>query len=143
MKFSRHSGGLAAAGTVLLWVSAFPAISVAVVGLGPAGLSVARLAIASVCVGLAAPFLGVRRPRARDLPLIALCGQATISLYLVPAAAIVISLVSLSQIPGIIELAGGALALAGVILASTRPRHGPRQPGPGRSAAVSGTHQAG
>jgi drug/metabolite transporter (DMT)-like permease len=81
MRFSRHSGGLAAAGTVLLWASAFPAISVAVGGLGPAGLSVARLAIASVSLGLAAPFVGVRRPHARDLPLIALCGAAGMTAY--------------------------------------------------------------
>jgi hypothetical protein len=62
-------------------------------------------------------------------------GQATTSLYLVPAAAIVISLIWLSQIPGIIELAGGALALAGVILASTRPRHRRHQPSAGAQAA--------
>jgi drug/metabolite transporter (DMT)-like permease len=47
-------------------------------------------------------------------------GQATLSLYLVPAAAIVTSLAWLSQIPGPAELAGGVRALAGVILASTR-----------------------
>ncbi len=72
---------LAAAGTVLLWASAFPAIAVAVPRLGPAGLSVARLAVASVALAVAAPFLGVRRPRARDLPLIALCGLAGMTGY--------------------------------------------------------------
>ena len=41
----------AAAGTVLLWASAFPAITVAVRGLGPAGLAVARLAVASARAG--------------------------------------------------------------------------------------------
>ena len=46
---------LAAAGTVLLWASAFPAITVAVRGLGPAGLAVARLAVASAALALAAP----------------------------------------------------------------------------------------
>jgi drug/metabolite transporter (DMT)-like permease len=71
----------AAAGTVVLWASAFPAISVAVVGLGPAGLSVARLGVASVALALAAPFAGVRRPRARDLPLIGLCGLAGMTAY--------------------------------------------------------------
>src|SRR5512140_3001864 len=65
---------LAAAGTVLLWASAFPAITVAVRGLGPAGLAVARLA-------LAAPLMGVRRPALRDLPLIALCGLAGMTGY--------------------------------------------------------------
>ena len=72
----KRSANLAAAGTVLLSASAFPAIAVAVPRLGPAGLAVARLAVASAALALAAPLLGVRRPRARDLPLIALCGLA-------------------------------------------------------------------
>jgi len=49
-------------------------------------------------------------------------GQVTTSLYLVPAAAILISLVWLGQVPGPVELAGGAVALAGVALAGSRPR---------------------
>jgi drug/metabolite transporter (DMT)-like permease len=81
---------LAAAGTVLLWASAFPAITVAVRGFGPAGLAVARLAVASAALAVAAPWmggrgkaglLGVRRPRPRDLPLIALCGLAGMTGY--------------------------------------------------------------
>ena len=78
---SGHAGQLAAAGTVLLWASAFPAVAVAVRGLGPAGLAVVRLAVASVALALAAPFLGVRRPRPRDLPLIAVCGLAGMTAY--------------------------------------------------------------
>jgi len=46
-------------------------------------------------------------------------GRVTVGLDLVPAAAIVISLVWLCQIPGPAELAGGAVALAGVMIAST------------------------
>src|SRR5213595_1376694 len=72
---------LAAAGTVLLWASAFPAITVAVRGLGPAGLAVARLAVASAALALVAPVLGVRRPKLGDLPLIALCGLAGMTGY--------------------------------------------------------------
>jgi len=80
---------LAAAGTVLLWASAFPAITVAVRGLGPAGLAVARLAVASAALALAAQWLGgrgkarlgVRRPKLGDLPLIALCGLAGMTGY--------------------------------------------------------------
>src|SRR5690242_4939715 len=72
---------LAAAGTVLLWASAFPAITVAVRGLGPAGLAVARLAVASATLAVAAPLMGVRRPKPRDLPLIALCGLAGMTGY--------------------------------------------------------------
>jgi len=76
-----RSATLAAAGTVLLWASAFPAITVAVRGLGPAGLAVARLAVASAALAAVAPWLGVRRPRPRDLPLIALCGLAGMTGY--------------------------------------------------------------
>jgi drug/metabolite transporter (DMT)-like permease len=71
----------AAAGTVLLWASAFPAITVAVRGLGPAGLAVARLAVASAALAVVAPLMGVRRPKRRDLPLIALCGLAGMTGY--------------------------------------------------------------
>jgi len=257
MNFRRpgHLAGLAAAVTVLLWASAFPAITVAVRTLGPAGLAVARLSVASVVLLLVAPLLGVRMPRARDLPLIALCGlagmtgyqlllnagervvpagtaslliatapvyasllavaflgehatrrrwagsaialagtaviavshglgfgtsalivlaaavlqaifhtaqkpllarytgfevtayamarmdvgRATLSLYLVPATAILISLVWLGQVPGPVELAGGAVALGGVVLAGTQagrpaPAPGPGQRGPGMTA---------
>jgi drug/metabolite transporter (DMT)-like permease len=83
MNFRRpgHLAGLAAAVTVLLWASAFPAITVAVRTLGPAGLAVARLSVASVTLLLVAPLLGVRMPRARDLPLIALCGLAGMTGY--------------------------------------------------------------
>src|SRR5580692_1068805 len=73
--------GLAAAGTVLLWASAFPAISVAVGPFGPAGLAVVRLTVAPAALLLAAPFLGVRRPRRADLPLIAVCGLAGMTGY--------------------------------------------------------------
>lgn len=72
---------LAAAVTVILWASAFPAIEVAVPRLGPSGLAVARLAVASLALALVAPRLGVRRPRARDLPLSALCGVCGMTGY--------------------------------------------------------------
>jgi len=75
------SASFAAAGTVLLWASAFPAITVAVRGLGPAGLAVARLAVASAVLALAAPLMGVRRPKLSDLPLIVLCGLAGMTGY--------------------------------------------------------------
>jgi drug/metabolite transporter (DMT)-like permease len=50
-------------------------------------------------------------------------GRVTVSLYLVPAAAIGISLVWLGEIPGPAELIGGAIALAGVVLASGGASH--------------------
>ncbi|HEY1642032.1 MAG TPA: DMT family transporter [Streptosporangiaceae bacterium] len=67
--------------TVGLWASAFPAIRVGLDGLGVAGLSVLRLAAASAALAAAAPVLGVRRPRRRDLPLIALCGASGMTAY--------------------------------------------------------------
>jgi drug/metabolite transporter (DMT)-like permease len=133
---------LAAAGTVLLWASAFPAIAVAVRGLGPAWLAVARLAIASLVLALAAPVMGVRRPAARDLPLIALCGLAGMTGYqlllnagerVVPAGtasllvatapvyASVLAVVFLGERPGRRWWAGSAIALAGTaVIASSR-----------------------
>ena len=58
-------------------------------------------------------------------------GRVTVSLYLVPAAAIVISLAWLGQVPGPAELIGGAIALAGVLLAGGAPTsHGPTSHGP-------------
>jgi drug/metabolite transporter (DMT)-like permease len=60
---TRSKASLALALTVVLWASAFPAIKVGLGGYGVAGLSVPRLAIASAALALAAPFLGVRRPR--------------------------------------------------------------------------------
>jgi drug/metabolite transporter (DMT)-like permease len=71
----------AAAGTVVLWASAFPAISVAVNDLGAAGLSVARLSVAAFALACVSVFVRVRRPRARDLPLIAVCGFSGMTLY--------------------------------------------------------------
>jgi drug/metabolite transporter (DMT)-like permease len=128
---------LAAGGTVLLWASAFPAIAVADRGLGAAGLAVARLVIASVVLALAAPFLGVRRPRRRDLPLIALCGLAGMTGYqlllnagerVVPAGtasllvatapvyASLLAAVFLGERAGGRRWAGSAVALAGTAL---------------------------
>jgi drug/metabolite transporter (DMT)-like permease len=124
----------AAAGTVLLWASAFPAIAVADRGLGSAGLAVARLVIASAALAAVAPFLGVRRPRRADLPLIALCGLAGMTWYqlllnagerVVPAGtasllvatapvyAAVLAAMFLGERPGRRWWAGSAVALAG------------------------------
>lgn len=74
------TAAVAAGGTVLLWASAFPAITVAD-ALGPAALSIGRLVVASLALAVVAPFMGVRRPARRDLPLIALCGLAGMTAY--------------------------------------------------------------
>ena len=137
MKPVKRSAWLAAAGTVVLWASAFPAITVAVAGLGPAGLSVIRLSVASLALAAAAPVLKIRRPRARDLPLIALCGLAGMTGYqlllnagerVVPAGtasllvatapvyASVMAQVFLGERPGRRWWAGSAVALAGTVV---------------------------
>jgi len=133
---------LAAAGTVVLWAAAFPAITVAVAGLGVLGLSVLRLFVASVALLAAAPFAGVRLPRWRDLPLIALCGFAGMTLYqvllndgervvppgtaslLIATAPVFAGLLAagfLRERQGRARWAGSALALAGVtVIACSR-----------------------
>ena len=73
--------------TIVLWAAAFPAIGVAVEPLGPWGLSVARLTIASVAFAAVAVLVRVRRPSRADLPMIALCGLTGMSGYQVLLAA--------------------------------------------------------
>jgi len=63
-------------------------------------------------------------------------GRATAWLYLVPAVAIGVSLVWLSQVPSLVSLGGGALAIAGVVLASRRPRAGGRDRQDGAAATT-------
>ncbi|MFD7232824.1 DMT family transporter [Streptomyces sp. NPDC059881] len=72
---------LALMGVVVLWASAFPAIRVGVDGLGVAALSFLRLGIAAVALVVVAPFLGVRRPQLRDMPLIGLAGATGMTAY--------------------------------------------------------------
>lgn len=67
--------------TVVAWASAFSAIRVGVDGFGFAGLSLARLAVASIALAIVAPLLGVRKPSKRDLPMIVLCGVTGMSAY--------------------------------------------------------------
>ncbi len=78
---TRSKASLALALTVILWASAFPAIKVGLDGYGVAGLSVLRLGIASAALALAAPFLGLRRPRLADVPPILACGASGMAAY--------------------------------------------------------------
>jgi drug/metabolite transporter (DMT)-like permease len=64
----------AAAISIALWAAAFPAIRVAVTSYPPATLTAARLLVASLALAVAAPVLGLTRPRLRDLPLIVVSG---------------------------------------------------------------------
>jgi drug/metabolite transporter (DMT)-like permease len=56
-------------------------------------------------------------------------GRATLSLYLVPAVAIAVSLVWLSQAPSLLVLGGGVITVGGVALAARRPSPVPRDRG--------------
>ncbi len=78
---SRFRTPLALGLTAVLWATAFPAIRVGVADYGAAGLSFARLLVASLALALVAPILRVRLPKVRDLPLIAGCGAAGMSAY--------------------------------------------------------------
>lgn len=77
----RRLAAAAMATTLLLWSSAFVAIRVAVADFGPAGLTLARLLIASVALAAAAPLFGIRRPAPRDLPRLAACGLTGMTGY--------------------------------------------------------------
>jgi drug/metabolite transporter (DMT)-like permease len=120
--------------TVVLWACAFPAIRVGVAGYGVAALSVLRLGVASVALGLAAPLLRVRLPRRADLPLIALCGLAGMSAYQLllnwgevavpagtasllvstaPVFSVLLAYLFLGERLGRLKLVGSAVALAG------------------------------
>ena len=133
---------LAAAGTVLLWASAFPAITVAVRGLGPAGLAVARLAVASAALAVVAPVLGVRRPRPRDLPLIALCGLAGMTGYqlLLNAGERVVPAGTASLLVATAPVYASLLAVA--FLGERASRPAPCQPALGRQRGGAGRHRA-
>ncbi|MEM1182564.1 MAG: DMT family transporter [Acidobacteriota bacterium] len=128
---------LAALLVVVLWASAFPAVTIALEGFTPGGLALARYAVASLL------FLGVAalRPPARPLPAelarLAVCGGCGIALYNVAlntgqqtvspgATSLVVNTVpmwtSLLAVPLLGERAvarqwwGSALALTGVAL---------------------------
>jgi drug/metabolite transporter (DMT)-like permease len=109
-----------------LWASAFPAIRVAAPAFGAVGLSLSRLAVASVALLALAWWARPRRPRLRDLPLItAACfaGMTAYQLLLneaertVPAgaASLVISAAPLVSLAIAVLFLGERLTLAGVL----------------------------
>jgi terminal-alkyne amino-acid exporter len=64
----------AAAVTIVLWATAFPAIRVAVEAYDAPTLTALRLLVASLALGVAAPRLQLRRPTRRDAPLLLVSG---------------------------------------------------------------------
>jgi drug/metabolite transporter (DMT)-like permease len=67
--------------TVLLWASAFAAIRAALEHFGAGHLSVLRLLVAALALGVVGAARGVRLPAARDLPAIAGVGFAGMTAY--------------------------------------------------------------
>jgi drug/metabolite transporter (DMT)-like permease len=137
--------GAAAAITVLLWGCAFVAIRVAVPALGPAGLSLGRLAVASLALAVLAPLLRVRRPAAGDLPRIVVCGALGMTAYQLllnagersvpagtasllvgtaPLFAALLAWVVLSERVGRRTLSGAAVGFAGACVMATSGGNG-------------------
>jgi drug/metabolite transporter (DMT)-like permease len=128
---------LAGLGVVVLWASAFPAIRVAAPELGVVGLSFARLVIASVALLALAPFLKVRLPAVRDLPLILACaffgmtayqlllnwgelgvpaGTASIIVAAAPLVSVAFAVLVFGERLSGLAILGSAVAIAGVAL---------------------------
>ncbi|WP_213814280.1 DMT family transporter [Glaciihabitans sp. dw_435] len=124
-------------GVVVLWASAFPAISVAAPDMGVIGLSFVRLVVASAVLVFAAPFLGVRFPARRDLALVVACGFFGMTAYqlllnsgelyvpagtssiIVAAAPLVsvgIAAIAFKERLSVIRILGSLVAIAGVLL---------------------------
>lgn len=128
---------LAGLAVVVLWASAFPAIRVASPVLGLLGLSFVRLAVAAVVLLALAPFLHVRLPERRDLPLILACGffgmaayqlllnwgelavpagTASIIVAAAPLVSVTIATIALGERLTIAKVTGSVIALGGVAI---------------------------
>jgi drug/metabolite transporter (DMT)-like permease len=128
---------LAGLGVVVLWASAFPAIRVAAPELGAVGLSVVRLAVAAVALLALAPFLEVRVPAPRDLPLVAGCaffgmtayqlllntgelsvpgGTASIIVAAAPLVSVGIAALAFKEKLSAVRVAGSVVAVGGVLV---------------------------
>jgi drug/metabolite transporter (DMT)-like permease len=128
---------LAGLGVVLLWASAFPAISVAAPGLGVIGLSFVRLVVAAIALLVAAPFLRVRMPARRDLLLIVACaffgmtayqlllntgelfvpaGTSSIIVAAAPLVSVGIAAIAFRERLTAVRIVGSVLAIGGVLL---------------------------
>jgi drug/metabolite transporter (DMT)-like permease len=128
---------MAGLAVVVLWASAFPAIRVASPELGVIGLSFVRLAVAAVALLMIAPFLKVRLPATRDLPLIIACafigmtayqlllntgelivpaGTASIIVAAAPLVSVGIAVIVFGEKLSLIRICGSVLAIGGVII---------------------------
>ncbi|WP_394769263.1 DMT family transporter [Lacisediminihabitans sp.] len=128
---------IAGLGVVVLWASAFPAISVAAPGLGVIGLSFVRLIVAAVSLLVVAPFLKVRMPARRDLLLVLACaffgmtayqlllntgelfvpaGTSSIIVAAAPLVSVGIATVAFKERLSVVRVIGSVLAIAGVLV---------------------------
>jgi drug/metabolite transporter (DMT)-like permease len=128
---------IAGLGVVVLWASAFPAISVAAPGLGAVGLSFVRLVVAACVLVVLALFAQVRLPRPRDLPLVIVCalfgmtayqlllntgelsvpaGTASIIVAAAPLVSVGIAVVAFKEKLSMVRLASSLVAIAGVLI---------------------------
>lgn len=67
--------------TIVLWASAFPAIRAALEAYQPGHLSLLRLLIGSIILGIAAWIMRIPLPQIRDVPVILLLGLMGFSVY--------------------------------------------------------------
>jgi len=72
---------LAIAATLILWASSFPAIKAGLDGYSPLSLAALRFAAASLVLGCAAPFLGIRLPQRRHGALVVALGLIGVAGY--------------------------------------------------------------
>lgn len=72
---------LAIAATLILWASSFPAIKAGLDGYSPLSLAALRFAAASLVLGCAAPFLGIRLPQRRHGALVLALGLIGVAGY--------------------------------------------------------------
>jgi drug/metabolite transporter (DMT)-like permease len=128
---------LAGLAVVVLWASAFPAIRVASPALGVFGLSLVRIGVAAIALLILAPFLSVRLPARKDIPLVILCaflgmpayqlllnwgelavpaGTSSIIVAAAPLVSVSVATITLRERLTLLTVIGSVVALGGVAI---------------------------
>jgi drug/metabolite transporter (DMT)-like permease len=134
---NRHRALLAGVTVVFLWASAFPAIQVAAPAMGPIGLSLARLVVATVALLIVGLVRRIRLPRRRDLGWVIACGffgmtayqlllnggelhvpagTASIIVAAAPLVSVAVARILFAEQISRTTLVGSAIALGGVVI---------------------------